>query len=562
MISTDDVKRALDDTGVVDSRPIINELNRLQSQKFIDPNCDPSPKEVIDILKESFCDNPLDNRNERLNDFLNNLPDLPSPADKAQCAQDTLNKIQDLINRKFSFKNLEEDIKKNKFSEEKVEAQLSIILHVAAYVHALCQMKSLPLLSSASASILTTLINNLNSLRIEDQIALFERRFAVDKLTQARNRFYSTELDKETYDVSSSPEASFIANQQNILGRIVSPIMMQQTGIFIRLNDQITYTQRVPSGSFGQLYKNLGDKMIKSPTSIDQYYTDTITLKTEMLNGIHNDIINASLFGIIKLQAYSWRNTPDIDVVGEANTAFIFLIESCNRLVPLYNLYINETPKTPNEQDVVSELSKLNLCGTQLPNSVPQQGPLPDSSNPADLSHNTFDQGNRPTITDLDYWKRYSIYLTLANLSPTFWTIGLYIPTPSGIVKVPLPTVWRPLFVFNAAPFGIIVIFLTINGLAISPTVWVYKFPPFGKNESNLLVMLRAFNKKIKDDTGNALLNVPVINGINVNPTLTKTLPFKQDDLPTIRRLGLSNAPYLLYLTQWLKQYKTGGGLP
>lgn len=566
MISTDGVKQAADELGVLDSKPIVDELNRLQSQKFVDPNCHPTPKSILDVLGDSFCDTPLDGRARRLADFMKGMPILPVLPDQSQCAQATLTKLQKLIEEKFSFKDLEENTKKSKFEEEKVESQISIVLFVSYFVYALGQVTNkVPLLIARARDLLTGTINSLNTLSIDDQVASFERKYAVDRMIEVRARLQNITKDETTYVDLIAPTATFSDYQHDMLNKFTSPIVIRNVGVFRALNFKIQYTQRKSNGQFGDVYKVVGEKMIKATQpSIDDYYTDLIDRKKVMLDGVHNGIVSSSSSGIIKRQAYYSKATADIDANGIARSTSNFLADACADLVSIFNSYVVEVPKTPTEKDVLAELSKLDMCGVKLPSVTPQQdaGDTPNSNNPADLSHNTFDDGNKPTVTELKYWKRYSVYLTLANLLPTYWTIGLYIPTPAGVVKVPLPTVWRPLFVFNAKPFGLIVIFLTINGIAISPTVWVWKFPPFAKNESSLFVMLRAFNKKIKDDTGDALLNVPVVDGINVNPVLTKRLPFKQDDLPTIRRLGLNNAPYLLYLTQWLKQYKTGGGLP
>jgi len=564
MISTDGVKEAADELPVLESQPIVDELNRLQSQKFVDPNCNPTPKEILDVLSENFCDSPLDGRARRLADFMKGVPKLPELPSQEKCAQETLIKLQKLIDTKFSFKTLEEDTKKNKFEEEKVESQISIVLFVSAFVYALGQVsKKTPLLITQTKSLLESTIATLNALVIDDQVASFERKYAIDRMTEARTRLDNIPEDKTTYVDLIPPTARFTDYQYDMLNKFTSPIVIRNIGNFRALNFKIKYTQRKSSGQFGNIYKAVGDRMIKaSQPSIDDYYTDLIDAKKAMLDAVSNGIVGSASSGIIKRQAFYSKATADIDAAGVAKNTSTFFIDACADLVTLFTSYTVEVPKTPTEKDVFAELSKLDMCGTKLPSIAPEQDAPPDSSNSADLSHNTFDVGNKPTVTELKYWKRYSVYLTLANLVPTFWTIGLYIPTPSGIVKIPLPTVWRPLFVFNAKPFGLIVIFLTINGIAISPTVWIWKFPPFAKNESSLIVMLRAFNKKIKDDTGDALFNVPVVAGINVNPRLTKTLPFKQDDLPTIKRLGLNNAPYLLYLTQWLKQYKTGGGLP
>ena len=85
-----------------------------------------------------------------------------------------------------------------------------------------------------------------------------------------------------------------------------------------------------------------------------------------------------------------------------------------------------------------------------------------------------------PTSSDYRYWLEFSKTLNLVNLLPfpdkipfqlRYWPVGLFFVTPLLVIKIPLPIIWIPL-VSIPTPFGTFVIFLTINGLFISPVVF------------------------------------------------------------------------------------------
>lgn len=86
-----------------------------------------------------------------------------------------------------------------------------------------------------------------------------------------------------------------------------------------------------------------------------------------------------------------------------------------------------------------------------------------------------------PSIYDYRYWLEFSKVVNKVGLLPLpskiptslrYWPIGLFFPTPVGkLIKIPLPIIWIPLLV-TPTPIGVTVIFLTINGLFISPIIF------------------------------------------------------------------------------------------
>ena len=181
-------------------------------------------------------------------------------------------------------------------------------------------------------------------------------------------------------------------------------------------------------------------------------------------------------------------------------------------------------------------------------------------------------QPNSPPVTDIKYWKKYCKVASTVNLLPLFWPIGLLIPTPGPLIKIPLPVIWKPLVVVPT-PICLIVIGIDICG--ICPAPWVYIVNPgwpfpislATPKSSWFLTGIRG-PKKIDDETtSKPLAAIPTItiplkykqNGIDKQepltidaaPLITKLLPLEQDDLPVYERLTLTNLPYISYLVKW-----------
>jgi hypothetical protein len=80
-----------------------------------------------------------------------------------------------------------------------------------------------------------------------------------------------------------------------------------------------------------------------------------------------------------------------------------------------------------------------------------------------------------------------------------YWPIGLVIPYPAGIIKIPLPIVWIPLIVIST-PIGNIVIFLTINGVFISPVVFFVSSNGFKQHIITIRGSSEKFGFSAQDD--------------------------------------------------------------
>lgn len=189
-----------------------------------------------------------------------------------------------------------------------------------------------------------------------------------------------------------------------------------------------------------------------------------------------------------------------------------------------------------------------------------------------DLNFRGNPQPNSPAMTEFSYWQKYCQNATTVNLLPTFWPIGLLIPTPAGLLKIPLPIIWTP-FTVIPTPLCVIVIGLAICGICPAPFIyivnpgWPFPISVAGPNESWHVTGIRGPAQISGDTTSKVLSAIPAITTnlkytskgvkkeqavtIDAAPFLTKVLPFVQDDLPSYERLSLGNLPYTLYLTSW-----------
>jgi hypothetical protein len=169
-----------------------------------------------------------------------------------------------------------------------------------------------------------------------------------------------------------------------------------------------------------------------------------------------------------------------------------------------------------------------------------------------------------PTPFDLEYWKRWCNLATIVNLTNprNYWPIGLLIPTPARIIRIPMPIIWKPLIVIPALPF-IVVFIIGQCGVVPSPFVFIL--------DSTSLSSIFAFSLRgpqIIRDTGNTqskTTDTPKISTIfgerELNPTLARTLPLIRDDIPDFSRLNLQNIPFITQmLDEWNKSGKRGGG--
>ena len=131
----------------------------------------------------------------------------------------------------------------------------------------------------------------------------------------------------------------------------------------------------------------------------------------------------------------------------------------------------------------------------------------------------TLESGCDPTLpnyTQMCYWLEFAKIATKVGLLPIpnipnvtqlrYWPVGLVIPYPGGLIKIPLPIIWIPLISISSSA-GTIVIFLTINGIFISPVVFFVSNSGFKQH----IITIKGPSEKFGYDSNDELLK-PSIN--------------------------------------------------
>lgn len=204
--------------------------------------------------------------------------------------------------------------------------------------------------------------------------------------------------------------------------------------------------------------------------------------------------------------------------VARKEVQLILAVSRANVYLPGENSIINTTLEIFNRQnnaflqglsDLDSEISRIqNLLPTLKPTPQKVKALLkekspecfnkeeePSDANSPDCSGAKSKLGIDPFFTEsrngcdptlpnqnqLCYWVEFSKAATTAGLIPVpnlpnvtqlrYWPVGLIVPYPAGLIKIPLPIIWIPLVTFST-PLGNIVIFLTVNGIFITPVVF------------------------------------------------------------------------------------------
>jgi hypothetical protein len=271
-------------------------------------------------------------------------------------------------------------------------------------------------------------------------------------------------------------------------------------------------------------------------------------LDSNITNYYQNLIENINKFSFIGLNV----SKEKIKFIKEKIKELKKKIQENSSIINFY--YENSNPEYI-EKKISDNLKDVEVCGKKLFNEIKEEI-YEENIDKKQIS--IYDSSE---FTKLNYWKQFSKFLNLINLSPNYWTIGLLIPNPSGIVKVPLPIIWKPLLCVKTN-FGILVLWLTINGVIIYPVVWVWKFQPFGNGDTEFINLFRNLKVKIKENTGSENSKLKIIGNIDTDTNFGKNSPLTKDDIPILERLSLKNLLYLKYLNEWCSKAKPHMGFP
>jgi len=169
--------------------------------------------------------------------------------------------------------------------------------------------------------------------------------------------------------------------------------------------------------------------------------------------------------------------------INKQNSDFLLGLKELNEEIARIEIEMEKLKPTPSK--IKNRLKKLNPTCFGAIDSPETECPDVKSKLGIDPLFIETIKGCDPTLpnqTQICYWKEFSkIINTVGSLpiphakqpSPQlrYWPVGLTIPYPGGLVKLPLPVLWNPLLTIGSSA-GTLVFFLTINGLFISPTVF------------------------------------------------------------------------------------------
>jgi len=160
------------------------------------------------------------------------------------------------------------------------------------------------------------------------------------------------------------------------------------------------------------------------------------------------------------------------------------------------------------------------------------------------------------------YWMVWTTYLNLISLLPNHWTVGFI--TPVG-APVKLPIIYIHLLTIPIGSTNIVV-WLTINGLAIAPVVMVVD----GKTKSTWEVLFRGGKQLIEESQGSKTVptgfNLPQYIGdsqavIDINTNITESAPMLEDAFPPMYRMSPLNLVFLKFLNSCCDKGKIFMGL-
>jgi len=325
----------------------------------------------------------------------------------------------------------------------------------------------------------------------------------------------------------------------------------------------VDYNSDIRRGYLDDLYdfeNDLVEDMDKEdPDFMEEYRSRTESYRNTTFYPKHDETIQAIEDAADKLARFASALNLDPNIV-DGFDIDEFTTYANERVSDYENARI-QYESVLNIQSTITELTddlKLQLADVCTKQKVDGDDSIEAGQ---DLNFNGMPDFTLPQADSLKYWQKFAAFASVANLLPIHWSVGLLLPSPSGVVKVKLPTIWIALAVVPL-PGRMLVVFLGICGVVPSPFVWEWRFPPSGEGSSHFLLSWRKFDWKIKDKTGTETFPLPIFDGQDIAPPVSRTKLFTKDDIPPWERLSPANPLFLLYLNRFVSKGKEGAGFP
>ena len=234
-----------------------------------------------------------------------------------------------------------------------------------------------------------------------------------------------------------------------------------------------------------------------------------------------------------------------------------FLIDFCNKFV----VFDTEL----KEKQIVDDLRSVK-CVMQSMIGDEGKNENPSTNQDADMSLREISRNPKSyDITKPAYWRKFTSFLNIVSVIPTYWTTGIILP-PSTPIK--LPIIHKFMVVIPAVIIGkIFVIWLTINGVVVFPTM--LEIDLNRKVSSTWRILFRGGSVKIKDNGGSIVINTNLKteteNGgsaiVDADPSAFQSLTIQSDDFPPFERMGMNNLQFIAFLNEMMRKQTPYMGL-
>lgn len=329
-------------------------------------------------------------------------------------------------------------------------------------------------------------------------------------------------LYTQYYNKFNDPVNEFFTEDERGLttnSNLVDPQLKGGPGEIKKENDRNFYIKDMET--MQNFYKEFDAKIKERTAETRKRVTEsgTQSIKTILNNIAKRDI--DLIIGTSTVNLYLPEDDESlrtlIDNVSDATKKFIEVIENIEDEISRIEDIIEENKPTPDK--IKSMLKSENSkCFDKMDEEV---GGCPDimEKKGTDPFFESLDgcDPTLPNFSQMCYWTEFSKLALIQGLFPIpqdartlrYWPIGLIIPTPSKLIKIPLPMIWVPLITISTTN-GILVFFLNINGLFISPMVFLISSSGYKQHMMTIRGSSKKFGYDKNDESIKSTINLPL----------------------------------------------------
>ena len=216
--------------------------------------------------------------------------------------------------------------------------------------------------------------------------------------------------------------------------------------------------------------KDIPDELVRYLDTVQKDGSDSASVITERAKKTEKDLEDSFLSTVASVRYYSFAFGLNQSIENES------IEQEFNDLAEAYKLSSEEIIKKyldlkEQEEKIQTEIDGINKQITSELANMDCKSKEVIAKVDAGKDLNFKNVSKNPTIFDYSWWLKFSSLATLVNLVPVHWPVGLLIPTPGGLIKVPFPIVWFPIFV---APTDKLIAVLLIGQCGILPCPYLF----------------------------------------------------------------------------------------